>query len=136
MVKYVGRNKETEILDAISMLIVFFLLYWGLSRLPDKEKVLYWDNIIKEGQNFMTALKEDKVTFIEFSKWSDSKQDTLIRKLGYVPEDVDAFVELAAEFPEEKLMTVRHSQMYREYRVTRQAIRRFPGAGSFKVGPF
>ncbi len=118
------------------MLIVFLLVSWWLSSGPDKTNVLYWENIIKDGQNFMAALKEDKVTFIEFSKWSDTKQDALVRKLGYVPDDVDAFVEIAAEFPEQKLLSPRHSQVYMEYSVTRQAIRRFPGAGSFKVGPF
>lgn len=123
-------------MSLIALAIIVFVLWLWVRNSPDPDAVMYWSGIIEEGQQFLLDLKDEDLTFEDFSKLPDRKQDKLTRKMGYKPDDIDLFVGLAEEFPKQSLMKPKYSRVYREYRMTRQAIRRFPGSSSFKVGPF
>ena len=124
------------LLDFLAVAAILFFIWWKLSSAPEGRKVAYWQQIIVEGNRFLDELKEAKMPFEVWAKFSNKKQDQTTKSMGFDPKVIDQFVELAEEFPEQHLLTPRRSKVYKEYRVTRQAIRRMPGASSFKVGPF
>ncbi len=121
--------------ELISVAILFALAYAWLARSPSRAGVEYWTKIMEEGHAFLQELKDMQTTFEEFSMLSDKLQDEFTVQIGFDPERIDLFVELAEEFPNESLLRPGQSKVYREYRVTRQAIRRMPGASGFKMGP-
>lgn len=123
-------------MSLISLAIIVFIIWLLVRNHPSPEAVMYWSGVIEEGQQFLLDLKDEGLSFEEFSKLPDRKQDKVTRKMGYKPDTIDLFVGLAEEFPQQSLMKPKYSRVYREYRVTRQAMRRFPGSGGFKMGPF
>lgn len=119
----------------VALIVIVVGLWIWVQRSTDPEVVKYWEGIIEEGQQFVLDLKEENLTFEAFSKMPDKKQDKLTKRMGYLPDTIDLFVGLSEEFPNQSLLRPKYSKVYREYRVTRQAMRRFPGSGSFKMGP-
>jgi hypothetical protein len=98
---------------------------------PTEEQKAYWISVVSEGKRFLERLKLEKVAIEEIGILEPQLRKKVILHLGFDPRKIEDFFYLIDKFPESNLTKISQSrQVWGDYRITRQALRRWPAYNS------